>query len=118
MICFEGDHGSLESVLTKGYAVELKECQNFGERRVARRIVTNPEQGTTIEAKITALTELTQPDDQMFAVRESTPLANPITSPPNPQSKCCAALPFGVSGPIKISQCDDLKTNTPMISAM
>ena len=80
VICFAGDHGLLESVFTKGYAVELKEYQNFGERRVARRIVTNPEQGTTIEAKITALTELTQPDDQMFAVRESTPLANRITS--------------------------------------
>ena len=61
VICFAGDHGLLSSVFTKGYAVEFKEYKNFGDKRVARRIVTNPEPGTTLEARITELTELTQP---------------------------------------------------------
>jgi len=80
VICFEGEHGLLSSVFTKGYAVELKEYKNFGDKRVARRIVTNPEPGTTIEAHITELTELTQPDDQMFTVQEITPPAERIVS--------------------------------------
>jgi len=80
VICFEGDHGLLSSVFTKGYAVELKDYKNFGDKRVARRIVTNPEPGTTIEAHITELTELTQPDDQAFAVLEATPPAERIVS--------------------------------------
>jgi hypothetical protein len=80
VICFEGDHGLLSSVFTKGYAVELKEYKSFGDKRVARRIVTNPEPGTTIEAHITELTEITQPDDQAFVVQEVTPPAERIVS--------------------------------------
>ncbi len=78
VICFAGDHGVLGSVFTKGYAAEFKDYQKFGERRVARQVVIDPEPGTTIEAKITALTELTQPDDQIFAIQESTPPAERI----------------------------------------
>jgi hypothetical protein len=73
VICFERDHGLLFSVFTKGYAVDFKEYQTFGKKRVAHRIVTNLEPGTVIEARITELTELTHPDEQMFAVQEITP---------------------------------------------
>jgi hypothetical protein len=80
VICFKGDDWLLSSVFTKGYAVELKEYKSFGDKRVARRIVTNPEPGTTIEAHITELTEITQPDDQEFVVQEVTPPAERIVS--------------------------------------
>jgi hypothetical protein len=80
VICFSGDHGLLSSVFTKGYAVELKNYKNFGDKRVARRIVTNPEPGTTLEAQITELSELTQPDEQTFIIQEVTPPAERIVS--------------------------------------
>jgi hypothetical protein len=73
VICFERDHGLLFSVFAKGYAVDFKEYQTFGNKRVAHRIVTNLEPGTAIEAHITELTELTHPDEKMFAVQEITP---------------------------------------------
>jgi hypothetical protein len=80
VICFAGDHGLLSSVFTKGYAVELKDYKKFGDKRVARRIVIDPEPGTRIEAHITELTELTQPDDQAFVVQEVTPPAERLVS--------------------------------------
>ena len=80
VICFEGDHGLIASVFTKGYAAEFKEYKNFGDKRVARRIVIDPEPGTTIEAHITELAEITQPDEQMFAVQQPTPPTERIKS--------------------------------------
>ncbi len=80
VICFEGGHGLLASVFTKGYAAEFREYKTFAEKRVARRIVINPESGTTIEAHITELTELTQPDDQISAVQQVTPPSERIRS--------------------------------------
>jgi hypothetical protein len=78
VICFQGDRGLLASVFTKGYGVEFKDYKTFGDKRVARRIVTDPEPGTTIEEHIIELTELTQPDDQMFVVQQVTPPAERI----------------------------------------
>jgi hypothetical protein len=80
VICFSGDHGVLSSVFTKGYAVEFKEYKNFGDKRVPRSIVADPEPGTRLEARITELSELTQPDEQMFAIQEVTPLSGRIKS--------------------------------------
>src|SRR6266478_1756053 len=60
VICFERDHGLIASVFTKGFAAEFKEYKNFGNKRVARRIVIDPEPGTTIQAHITKLAEMTQ----------------------------------------------------------
>jgi hypothetical protein len=73
VICFEGSHGLLASVFTKGYSAEFKDYKKFGDKRVARRIVDDPEPGTNLEARITELTELTQPDEQMFVVSQPTP---------------------------------------------
>src|SRR5882762_1006147 len=41
VICFEGSHGLLSSVFTKGYAAEFKDHKNFAGKRIARRIVTD-----------------------------------------------------------------------------
>lgn len=72
VICFEGSHGLLASVFTKGYAMEFKEFKKFGDKRVPRRITTDPEPGTNLEVRIIELAELTQPDEQIFVVSEPT----------------------------------------------
>jgi hypothetical protein len=78
VFCFEGSHGLLESVVTPGYDANFNDYRGFKNKRVARRIVIDPESGTTIEAKITELDELTSPDESLFTVQQSTPGAERI----------------------------------------
>ncbi len=73
VICFEGSHGLFQSVFTKGYFAEYKDYRKFGNKWVARSILDYPEPGTTVEARVTELTELTQPSEQMFEVQQTTP---------------------------------------------
>jgi hypothetical protein len=73
VICFEGSHGLLASVFTKGYFAEFKDYKKFGDKRVARSIMDDPEPGTHLEARITELVDLPHPDEQMFAVLQPTP---------------------------------------------
>jgi hypothetical protein len=73
VICFEGSHGLLQSVVTPGYDAEFKDYRDFKNKRVARRFVLDPEPGTTIEAKVIELTELTSVDEGLFAVQQPTP---------------------------------------------
>jgi len=73
VFCFESDHRLLESVVTPQYSVEFKDYRNFKQKRVPRLLVTDPEPGTTIEAKITDLEELKNADESIFAISESTP---------------------------------------------
>jgi hypothetical protein len=80
VICFEGPHGLLASVFIKGYSAEFKDFKKFGDKRVARRITTDPEPGTNLEARITEVTELTQPDEQMFVILQPTPPKDRIKS--------------------------------------
>jgi hypothetical protein len=79
VICFEG-RGLLESVVTPGYDAEFKEYRGFKGGQVARRIVNNPEPGTTLEARITELEELKNPDETLFTVQDSTPVAQRLQS--------------------------------------
>lgn len=72
LFCFEGSHGLLDSVLTPGYSVQFKNYKNFGEKHVAHLLVTDPEPGTTIEATITGLTDLKDPDESLFAIAQPT----------------------------------------------
>jgi hypothetical protein len=80
VICFEGSHGLLASVFSKGYAMEFKDFKKFGDKRVPTRLTTDPEPGTKLEARILELTEFTQPDDQMFVVSQPTPPKDRIKS--------------------------------------
>ena len=73
VFCFEGSRGLLESVVTPVFSVEFKNYKNFKDKRVARLLVTDPEPGTTIEAKISELSELTNPDEALFAISHPTP---------------------------------------------
>jgi hypothetical protein len=80
MFCFEGSHGLLNSVSMQGFNAEFKDYKSFSEKRVARTLVIDPEPGTKIEAKITRLEELTEPNEAMFAVEQATPVHDRIRS--------------------------------------
>lgn len=80
VICFEGDHGLFESIFTKGFAAEYKDYKKFGDKWVARDVVDYPNPGTTVEARVTELDELKQPDEQMFTVGQPTPPEQRIKS--------------------------------------
>lgn len=82
VFCFAGKAGLLQSVVTPGYEAEFKDIRPFHEKQVARRIVTNPEPGTTIEANITVLDELANPDDTLFAIAQPTPPSGRLKSIP------------------------------------
>jgi len=75
VFCFEGSRGLLESVTTPGYDADFKDYKDFKNKHIAQRIVIDPEPGTTIEAKVTELDELSNPDENLFAVAQRTPPA-------------------------------------------
>jgi hypothetical protein len=85
VICFEGS-GTLKSVFTKGNYAEYKDYEKFGDKQVARRIVTESEYKSEIEAAITVLDPLSQAQDDLkdaageslFEVRTTTPPADRI----------------------------------------
>ena len=80
VICIDTSHNLLSSVFTKGYGAEFKEYKRFAGRHVPRRIVTYPEPGTKIEARIAELVELSAPDEQLFVVEQPTPTGERIRS--------------------------------------
>lgn len=62
------------------YEAEFSDFQSFGKLLIARQVISNPEPGTTIQATIAYLTELQNPDEQMFAVDQPTPVQDRISS--------------------------------------
>jgi hypothetical protein len=78
VICFEGSHGLLSSVSTKGYGAEFKEYKSFAGKRVPRLIVDDPEPGTKLELRITELAELSQIDESLLEVSDPTPARDRI----------------------------------------
>jgi hypothetical protein len=72
VLCFTGKKALLSSVFTKGYAAEFKDFKGFAGKQVPRLIENTPEPGTTIDARITELTELEQVDETSFVVENST----------------------------------------------
>jgi Gram-negative bacterial TonB protein C-terminal len=73
VFCFEGSHGLLESISTPGYHAQFRDYKEFQGKQVARRITIDPEPGTTIEAKVTELNELSNVDESMFEIQQVTP---------------------------------------------
>lgn len=78
--CFEGSRGLLSFVLTRGFEAEYKEYEGFAGKQVARLVTIDPEPGTTIQARVKRLEELSHQDDSMFTVDEATPPQNRIRS--------------------------------------
>jgi hypothetical protein len=69
VICFENPPGLLQSVVSPGFVAEFSDFHDFKGKKVARKISMEPESGTKIEARITELAELGNPDPTMFAVQ-------------------------------------------------
>jgi hypothetical protein len=63
----------MTSAFARGYSAEFKDFADFGDKRVARLILIDPEPGTTIQAKITHLSERRQADEALFSVAKNTP---------------------------------------------
>lgn len=67
--CFKDD--LLESVGIPGYDVSYGDYKKFGEKHVARKLGQYIESGTELEADITELTDLSSPDETLFAVDQT-----------------------------------------------
>jgi len=80
VFCFEGSRRLLQSVVAPGYEADFSDYRGFRGKEVPRRITIDPEPGTTIEAKVTELAELGDPDEKLFAVSQSTPPAERLRS--------------------------------------
>lgn len=78
VICFSGRPLVVSSIVTPGIGVEFGDYKAFGKKQVARRLSSDPESGTHIEAKVVELSALSSPDDALFAGPDDTPQANRI----------------------------------------
>jgi len=65
--CF--DEGLIDSVGKPGYEAIYRDYKSFAGKHVAHTINETIEPGTVVQATIEELTELTSPDDAMFAVQ-------------------------------------------------
>lgn len=71
--CFRGD--KLSSISLPGFHAEYKDYKEFGSKEVARRVREYIEPGEEVEAKITELTALANPDESLFSIsRPNEPL--------------------------------------------
>ena len=73
VFCFGGKLGLLQAAVTPGYRAQFADYQPFKEKQVARTIRAEFAPGLTISAKITELTEITNPDGPKFAIEKLTP---------------------------------------------
>lgn len=80
VFCFAGDRDLLESVVTPQYSAEFQEYKKFQDKWIARLIVTYPEPGTTIEARIVGLNELPTVDESLFEIDHPTPSEDQLKS--------------------------------------
>lgn len=69
--CFQGRGGRLQYVLTPGYRAHFEDYKPFQSRSVARQITFDPDPRTKIQARISELTELKNPDETLFTVPAS-----------------------------------------------
>jgi len=76
--CFSGNPMIVNSVVTPGYSVEFEDHRRFGEKQVAWRLTSEPEPGLNLQARITDLSLLLNPDESLFAVAEVTPPADRV----------------------------------------
>lgn len=78
VICFTGRPIVVSSIVTPGIGLEFGDYKPFGKKQVARRLSSDPESGTHIEAKVIELSPLSNPDESAFVVPEETLQANRI----------------------------------------
>lgn len=80
VFCFAGERGLLKYIVTPQYQAEFKDYKKFKDKWVPRLLVTYPEPGTTIEARIVELGELPSVDEPLFQIDHPTPPENELKS--------------------------------------
>jgi hypothetical protein len=74
--CFQGE--KVASIHRPGFNAEYREYKKFGGKEVARRIREYIEPGEEVEAKITELTELADPDESLFSISQPNELLQTV----------------------------------------
>lgn len=72
-LCGKSALGLREIVDVPGHPVQFTNYQEFFGRRVAREILTTPEVGVSYTARVTFLSQLDNPDQELFSVPKPTP---------------------------------------------
>jgi hypothetical protein len=81
IICFQQDHkDELQSVFTKGYAIQYFEYHKFAHKSVAHKLITHEDREHSIASTISTLEPLENPDESLFAVTTLTPAAQQFRS--------------------------------------
>ncbi len=57
-ICIEGEHGAFDFVSSDPGGIEFHDYQPFHQKWIARKLISNPESGTTLQLTITDLSDL------------------------------------------------------------
>jgi hypothetical protein len=74
-ICIEGEHGAFDFILSAPGGLEFHDYQPFHHQWIARKLISNPESGTTLQLTITELSDLLNPLHENPLVPNPTPLA-------------------------------------------
>ena len=88
--CFEGDYNLPLSITMPGYLAQFKHYKLFGKKMIARSVILEPDSGTTIEAKVMELSELSSREDgndKLFTVQQQTSAAEELKSLPLPEDE-------------------------------
>lgn len=73
-ICIEGEHGALDFVSSDPGGLEFHDYQPFHNQWIARKLISNPESGTTLQLTITELSDLKDPLPPGLLVPNAAPL--------------------------------------------
>jgi Gram-negative bacterial TonB protein C-terminal len=79
-ICMIGRYGLSESVGAAGRDVHFTDYRKFHEVRVARLLTYNVDPGDSYRAQVTELTDLEDPDQDLFSIPQPTPIDRQIRS--------------------------------------
>ena len=80
VFCFMGKTALLQDVITPGYRAHFHDYAPFNSKRLARLVRFSPDAATSIEARVTEVTEFKSPDEALFTVDQSTPAAAQLKS--------------------------------------
>jgi hypothetical protein len=72
-VCVSGSKPHLQSVLTMNYSVEFGDWKSFGKKEIARTYKTDVLDYQEVHAHLTALEELRDAPEDLFAVKTPTP---------------------------------------------
>jgi hypothetical protein len=74
-VCIEGEHGAFNFILSELGGLEFHDYQPFHKQWIARKLISNPESGTTLQLTITELSDLQNLLFETPLVPNPTPLA-------------------------------------------